>query len=131
MKLLLETLRIALLVCILACAAVTVAATFFRSRAPADHLAATTRLYEPVREHVKPFDEIGFASFKDSEHGYLMRYYVAQSVLAPTLVIESAERDVVLASFGEDWRLDDFLATQPFVERARFPGAVAILERRP
>ena len=123
--------RIALLACIVAGAGVTVAATFWRHDAGNEHIPATVRLYEPLRDHLKQYDEIGFASFKDSEYGYLMRYYIAQSVLAPTLVVESTDRDVVLASFGEDWRLDEFLATQPFVERARFPGGVAILERRP
>jgi hypothetical protein len=131
MKHLRTSLRILLLAGIAACAIVTVAGTSQRRETGNEHLAATARLYEPVREHVKQIDAIGFASFRDSEYGYLMRYYVAQSALAPTLVSESTDPDVVLASFGEDWRLEEFLASQPFVERARFPGGVAILERRP
>lgn len=122
-------LRIALLICIFACAAITVCFALQRDEPVPDHIAATARLYEPVRAHVRDLDRIGFASFKDSEHGYQMRYYIAQSVLAPTLVVESTDGDIILASFSEDWRLDAFLASGPFVERARFPGGIAILER--
>jgi len=121
--------RSVLLLCIPACTAITVCFALQRNEPTPDHLAATARLYEPVRAHIHDRDQIGFASFKDSEHGYLMRYYLAQSVLAPTLVVESTDHDVVLASFSEDWRLDAFLADNPFVERARFPGGIAILER--
>ena len=131
MKHLTRTLRSVLLICVFTCAAVTIATTHQRRDAGPDHLAATADIYKPVREHTKHLDRIGFASFKDSEHGYLMRYYIAQSVLAPTIIVESTDHDVILASFSEDWRLDDFLATQPFTERARFPGGVAILERKP
>jgi hypothetical protein len=131
MKHVIRTLRSILLLCIFACAAITDGTTHQRRGDTADHLASTAAIYEPVREHTKHLDRIGFASFKDSEHGCLMRYYIAQSVLAPTLVVESTEHDdVILASFAEDWRLDDFVATHPFTERARFPGGVAILERK-
>ena len=130
MKHLTHTLRAALLLCIIGCAAVTIGTTHQRRDGSAGHLAATAAIYEPVREHTEHLERMGFASFKDSEHGYLMRYYIAQSVLAPTLVVESTEEEIVLASFAEDWRLDDFLATQPFTERARFAGGLAILERK-
>src|SRR5688572_29454292 len=123
-------LRFLLVLCVIGWAAVSVLCTTQRTEGGADHLAATARMYEPVREHLAGVDDIGFASFKDSEHGYLMRYYMAQSVLAPTLVVESADRDVVLASFSEDWRLDQFVAEQPFTVRRRFDGGVALLERK-
>ena len=129
MKHLRSILRTALLLGILVCAAITIATTHQRRDAGADPLAATAAIYEPVRGHVKHLDRIGFASFKDSEHGYLMRYYIAQSVLAPTLVAESTDHDVVLASFSEDWRLDEFLDTNPFTVHTRFPAGVALLER--
>lgn len=125
-----QALRLLLLMCITGWAAFSVWCTAQRDDRGADHLAATARMYEPVRAHLAGVDRIGFASFKDSEHGYLMRYYVAQSVLAPTLVVESAERDLVLASFAEDWRLEQFVAEHPFTVRQRFDGGVAILERK-
>ena len=125
-----QALRFLLVLCVVGWAAVSVWRTTQRTEGGADHLAATARMYEPLREHLAGVDEIGFASFKDSEHGYLMRYYVAQSVLAPTLVVESVDRDVILASFGEDWRLEQFVAEHPFTLRHRFDGGVALLERK-
>jgi hypothetical protein len=125
-----SAMRALLVLCIVGWAAVSTWCTAQRQEHGADYLAATARMYEPVREHLEGVDQIGFASFKDSEHGYLMRYYVAQSVLAPTLVVESIEHDVVLASFSEDWRLGQFVARHPFTVLQRFDGGVAVLERK-
>jgi hypothetical protein len=125
-----SALRVLLVLCIVGWAAVSTWCTTQRQEHEADYLAATARMYEPVRVHLAGADQIGFASFKDSEHGYLMRYYIAQSVLAPTLIVESTAHEFVLASFSEDWRLDEFIAQHRFTVRHRFDGGVAILERK-
>jgi hypothetical protein len=56
------------------------------------------------------------------------RYKMTRYVLAPTLVVNSADGGVVLADFETAESLDAYLATHPFKVWQRFGGGLAILE---
>ena len=83
--------------------------------------------YLPLVEPLRGEKIVGFVSSFHHEQGQRM---MAQSMLAPTLVIDSDEPAVLVASFKDERELEQFIAASPFVVRQRFGDGVAIVGRR-
>lgn len=104
--------------------------TCINLRSWSDHDTRYTRMaqrYLPLAEPLRGHRVVGFISGFHHDEGHRM---MAQSMLAPTLVIDSAEPAVLVASFGDDGELQRFIKGSPFAVRQRFGDGVAIVERR-
>lgn len=94
-----------------------------------DYAAPIARSFQPLRPHVQHLPEVGFVTQSPDPNQAMLRYYMAQSVLVPTLVVQSPDRPVVIASFEDDTQLDRFLQSHPFTVRHRFGNGLALLDR--
>ncbi|MFI5379708.1 MAG: hypothetical protein ACHRHE_10450 [Tepidisphaerales bacterium] len=92
-----------------------------------DRFSAMARRYVPLRPHLRGLEAVGWLTSYDHEMGHRM---MAQSMLAPTLVIDSEAPEIVIASFETNAELDACLLTRSFQVQRRFGEGVAILKRR-
>ena len=93
-----------------------------------DRFSKMARRYEPLLPHLRGLKTVGWVSSFGHEKGHRM---MAQSMLAPTLVIDSDTPETMIASFEDDVLLDAFLGDGRFDARQRLGNGVAILQRRP
>ncbi|MGA2501540.1 MAG: hypothetical protein ABSH20_27685 [Tepidisphaeraceae bacterium] len=121
------------------CGAIVVGRTFQETRplayltfapwqdAGRDRFSEMACRYVPLQPHLRGRRTVGWLSSYDHESGHRM---MAQSMLAPTLVIDSDTPEVLIASFEDDARLDAFLRTRRLQVERRFGDGVAIVQRR-
>jgi hypothetical protein len=88
--------------------------------------ARKAQRYLPLVEPLRGQQVVGFISSFHHEEGQRM---MAQSMLAPTLVIDSDQPAILIASFKDDEELGRFIPASPFIIRQRFGQGVAIVER--
>ena len=92
-----------------------------------ERFSQMARRYVPLQPHVRGLKTVGWVSSYDHESGQRM---MAQSMLAPTLVIDADTPETLIASFEDDAHLDAFLRTRNFHVDRRFGDGVAIVQRR-
>ncbi len=131
--------RILLVLAIVLTGAIVVGSTFQDTRplsyitvapwqeAGQDRFSKMARRYVLLRPHLRGLKTVGWLSSYDHESGQRM---MAQSMLAPTLVIDADTPEILIASFEDDARLDVFLGTRNFHVQRRFGDGVAIVQRR-
>jgi hypothetical protein len=95
-----------------------------------DSVSQVARLYLPLRETLRNISEVGFVTQSQDPDQAMLRYYMAQSMLTPTLVVQSSDRPVVITFFDDDSHLEAFLQSHPFAIRQRLAAGLAILDRK-
>jgi len=94
-----------------------------------DRFSQAARVYLPLRDRLRGVQSVGFVCGGGSEDARTMRHYMAQSMLAPTLVVRWEEQRVVIAAFDNDGQLAQFMLAGPFRLREHFGSGLAILDR--
>lgn len=98
-------------------------------QAPTNPTAWIASRYLPLRPLVHDHCAIGFVADTQNPDWHARKHYLAQSFLAPTLVIDSTEHEIVLAAFDEDAQLERFLADKRFAVLHRLGPGMALLRR--
>jgi hypothetical protein len=94
-----------------------------------DRFSHAGRVYSQIRPHLGQIDRVGFIC-TDSEGDIAeLRYYMAQSMLAPTIVSKTWDADTLIAVFDTDAELTGFLSLGQFSMRQRVANGAAILDR--
>jgi hypothetical protein len=88
--------------------------------------AVKARPYESLRNDLRGVESVGFVPAKPAFEGERM---IAQSMLAPTLVVSSADAPLVIAGFETAEELEDFLLSHRFTIRRRVGDGQALLQR--
>ncbi len=89
-----------------------------------DRFSEMARRYAPLRAYLAGIHTIGWISSFDHEEGHRM---MAQSLLAPTLVVDSDEPHVLIASFHDEKKLQAFLDAREPAPTRRFGRGVALI----
>ena len=113
---------------IVAWSAISVAGAFTKTRPPVDFPSMAER-YRPVRDRIAGLERLGFVCEEGDPDRYAFKSWLAQSLLAPTLLIQSDEPKIILANFDDEQRLTQYLQSRPLRIRDHFGNGVAILER--
>ena len=94
-----------------------------------DRFSQAGRVYPPLRERLGNVKRVGFVCGELPGDAGELRYYMAQSMLAPTVVERTVEAATVIAIFDSEAELAEFVRDSAFRVRERVGNGVAILDR--
>ena len=99
-------------------------------QSPEQRFADTARLYDGLSVHLAGVSRVGFLCRTGSGDEADLRYYLAASTLAPTLVVRSTNEPLAIVVFDSPEELAQ-LAAGKYRVQARTGPRTAILQRLP